>query len=679
VPRHSEATLAAIKNAINIVDVVGEHLQLTRAGSKFKALCPFHDDHNPSLEVNPDRQSYKCWSCGAGGDVFDFVKEYERVEFPEAVRQLAERAGVALESQPTAASSTSGPSKTELMTVNAWAEGAFQEALSRSEPARSYVAGRGIEAASVARFKLGYAPGERGWLIGRAKRAGYPVELLLRAGLVTHPASDPAAYRQRFSGRLIFPIHDGRGRVLGFGGRVLPEVERFLAASGKNVAKYLNSPETPLFQKRRIVYASDLARAAAREVGWVAVVEGYTDVIAAHQVGLCNVVGTLGTALGDDHVTALRRLADQVVLIFDGDAAGQHAADRALEIFLGHEVDVRVLTLPENLDPCDFLLRDGAAAFRALVAKAVDPLAFALRRAEARFDLGSIEGSRLAAEWVLGILGRIPRSRNQVGLDVKVAKALDTLAQKLRVPVETLDRRLRQIQRAAAARPGRPWSPPGGASPAANPPHPAPARLASTSTASVAAGPAAAGDGTESSHDSLHDVPAPPNPQTPPVSLSIRSTDLDPTDRELVQIVLNQPELVARVITRVTVQSLRDAPLRSVLQACYDLHAEGIAPTFDRVALRLPDPAARAFAAGLLLPIDPAPLPDDVRPAPWDDRLKQALDVLAERDRQDRLRELKGAIEETSESDDPVAYRALKTEYFRLLIQRPDTKTKNAS
>ncbi|MCA1684838.1 MAG: DNA primase, partial [Planctomycetia bacterium] len=338
-PRTSEATLAAIKHAVDIVALVGESLTVTRAGSKFKALCPFHDDHNPSMELNPDRQSYKCWSCGAGGDVFDFVMNHERIEFPEALRMLAERAGITLDAPASAEAAPAGISKTELLAVNAWAESAFAEALGRSEQAREYLASRGIVGESVSRFKLGYAPGERNWLPSRAKREGFPVDLLEKAGLVVRPADAPGQVRDRFRGRVIFPIHDPKGRAIGFGGRVLPEVERLLAASGKRTAKYLNSPETPLFKKRQVLYAGDLARAAAREAGWVAVVEGYTDVIAAHQVGLCNVVGTLGTALGDDHVVALRRLADRVVLIFDGDDAGQNAADRSLELFLAHEVD----------------------------------------------------------------------------------------------------------------------------------------------------------------------------------------------------------------------------------------------------------------------------------------------------------------------------------------------------
>jgi DNA primase len=625
VPRYSEATLAAIKQAVDIVALAGEYLpSLVRSGSKFKALCPFHDDHNPSLELNPERQSFKCWSCGAGGDVFDFVKEHERVDFPEALRMLAERAGIALEG-PSAGPAPKGPSKSELLAVNAWAEQAFAEALARAPEVMEYVTGRGISRASVERFRLGYAPDARDWLTTRARRQGFSTDLLERAGLVSRPEDAPGLVRERFRGRLMFPIHDLRGRALGFGGRILPAAERTLAAEGKNVAKYLNSPETPLFQKRRVLYAADLARAAAREAGWVAVVEGYTDVIAAHQVGLANVVGTMGTALGDDHVLSLRRLSDRAVLVFDGDAAGQSAADKVLELFLGHEVDVRVLALPDGLDPCDFLLREGAEPFRALVGRAVDPLTFALRRAEARFDLDSLEDSRRAAEWVLSILARVP-DRYHAGLDVKVAKALDALGRRLRVPVETLDRRLRQLRRAAA----RP--------------------------AAAAARPVATEPG-----------PAPP--------VTVRPADLDPADRELVQIVLNEPEVVGRLISRVAVDSLRDAPLRAILQACYDLHGEGRLPTFDRVALRLDDPV-RALAAGLFLPIERAPMPHDVRPAPWQDRLAGVLARLVERDRQDRLRDLKGALEETDENANPDEYRALQLEYRRLLNLRPDTKTK---
>ena len=641
-PRHSDATKAAIKNAVDIVALVSEYLPLRRAGSKFKALCPFHDDHNPSLEINPERQSFKCWSCSAGGDVFDFVKNYEHVDFPEAMRMLAERAGIVLDSPPVSAFASvalAGPSKSDLLAVQAWAEELFVRLLAKSEAARAYALGRGLTAASIELFRLGYAPIERGWLASEGRSRGYSTQLLEQAGLVSRPEDSPGTVRERFRGRLIFPIHDERGRAIGFGGRILPEVERAMASQGKNVAKYLNSPETALFQKRKVLYAADRARAACREAGWVAVVEGYTDVIAAHQLGLCNVVGTLGTALGEDHVQGLRRLADLVVLVFDGDDAGQTAADRALELFLGHELDVRILSLPANLDPCDFLLKEGADAFRELVAGAVDPLAFVLERAATRFDFGAIEGSRRAAEWVLGILSRIP-STQRIGMDLKLAKSLDNLSLRLNQPVDYLRRRLRELRQAARPRPGRG--------------NPGPVAAANLSrTAAQAVDPVA-----ESS--------------TPPAPFRLR--DLDPLDRELVQIVLNEPGVVSELVSRVTAASLRDAPLRAILQACYDLNGEGQPPRTEEVMLRLDDPQVRTLAAGLLLPMDPAPLPENVRPASWQDRLKGVLGTLAERERQNRLGDLRRALAETDEVTDPDAYRALQLEYRRLMNQRPDTK-----
>jgi len=640
VPRHSEATLAAIKNAVDIVALVSENLPLHRTGSKFKALCPFHDDHNPSLELNPERQSYKCWSCGAGGDVFDFVQAYDRVDFPEALRMLAERAGVVLEN-PSVGTSPQGPSKSDLLAVNAWAEQEFVEALRNAPEAQRYLEERGLRPEIVRSFRLGFAPDARDWLTSRARKHGYTIALLERAGLVVSAGDLPGPARDRFRGRLMFPIHDLRGRTVGFGGRVLPTVAERLATADKAVAKYLNSPETPVFQKRRLLYAADLARAAARTSGSVAVVEGYTDVIAAHQAGLTNFVGTLGTALGDEHVAALRQLADRVVLVFDGDEAGQKAADRSLELFLGHDVDVRVMTLPENIDPCDFLQREGVEAFRVLIDRAVDPLAFTMDRAEARFDLDSLEDSRRAAEWVLAILGRLPEV-HRAGLDVKVAKALDKLSQRLRVPVETLDRRLRELRRSsrrqAENRVGR-----------------------GAQTGAVAS---AANPGAESSI---------------PISTPIRPRDLDPTDRELLQIVLNEPGVVGRLMSRVAVASIRDAPLRMILQACYDLYSEGQSPTFDRIALRLDDPAVRALAAGLLLPIDAQPVSEWVRPTPLDERLKGVLAYLDEREWRKRLRDVRDTLKQTNSETNPDEYRALELELSRLSSLRPDTKTKNAS
>lgn len=642
VPRHSEATLAAIKGAIDLVSLIGEYLPLHRAGSKFKALCPFHDDHHPSLEINPERQTYKCWSCGAGGDIFDFVKDYERVEFPEALRMLADRAGVALDN-PSAATAASGPSKSDLLAACDWAERAFRTALVGSGEARDYLERRGILASSIDRFGIGFAPDRRDWLLARGRREGYDETLLERAGLAARSERD-GSLRDRFRGRVIFPIRDIRGRAIGFGGRILPDVEKRMAESGLGVAKYLNTPETPLFQKRRNLYAVDLAREAARKQGWVAVVEGYTDVVAAHQVGLANVVGTLGTALGDDHVRALRRLADRAVLVFDGDEAGQKAADRSLELFLNHEIDVRVLTLPKGLDPCDFLLGEGADAMLALVDQASDPLDHVVDRAASAFNLEDLDGARRAADTVLDMLARMPSHRGRAGLDLKAAKALDRLAQRLRLPVETLRRDLKKRRR---------------------PDRPAHHHVSYEQDKDA---PVTAGR-----------VPEASEAAPPPV---IRPGDLDPLGRELIEVLLNEPSVVSWVITRVEVTSLRDAPLRTILQVCYDLYGEGREASVSEVSSRLDDPSVRSLVASLVSPIDPRPLSERYvngryLPRPWRERLASLLPRLAERACRDRLRDLEGALAEINLADEPESYRELWREKMRLnqeLLRLASTK-----
>jgi DNA primase len=641
VPLHSEATKSAIKNRTDIVALVGEYLPLRRVGTKYKALCRWHDDRNPSLEVNPERQSFKCWVCGVGGDVFDFVMKIERVEFPEALRMLADRAGVVLERPSASATAPKGPSKSELYEVNAWAEEIFAAALSVSETGQDYLDHRGLSRQSIERFRLGYAPIERGWFLAQARRKGFGTELLVAAGLAAAVPDSAGLVRERFRGRLIFPIHDERSRAIGFGGRILPDVEQRLASQGKHVAKYVNSPETLVFHKRTVLFAADLARTASREAGWVAVVEGYTDVIAAHQVGLSNVVGTLGTAFGDDHLGALRRLAERVVLVYDADPAGQNAADRALEFFLGSDLDLRVLTLPAKLDPCDYLLEEGAGAFRALVEGAADALGYLIARAAQRFDLESGEGSRRAAEWILGLMSRVPATHH-LGLEVKQAKVLDTLSHRLHVPLETLDRLRRQLRR--------------------------PAGKAKTVEVPVRTTPEASVDNRSVDAGSL--------------AAPIRQNELDRTDLELIQIVLAEPETVKWLRGRLDPAALKDAPLRQILEVCFDLQKDDEISNYANLMVRLDDPAIRSLTASLLADSalstpDPGRFPDsvDFRPAPWRERLEQLLVVFDERKRQARLRDVKRSLDETDKHANPEAYGALQLEYLRLLT--PDRTRKS--
>ena len=617
--RHAENTLAAVKAAVDIATLAGEYVRVERSGRALKALCPFHDDHNPSMELNPDRQSFKCWVCGAGGDVFDFLQRVERIEFPEALRMLAERAGITLDA-PEAREREAGASKSDLLACCAWAESAYFAALPADKHASEYLERRGITAASVERFRLGYAPTARDWLMGQARRAGFSVETLARAGLV---ARNPETniWRERFRGRLIFPIHDFQGRAIGFGGRILPEAAKKAAEAGMHVAKYLNSPETPLFQKRRQLYAADLARQPARDAQAVIVVEGYTDVVALHQAGIANAVAALGTALGDDHVVNLRRLADRVVLVLDGDDAGQAAADKVLSMFLAHDLDFRLLTLPDGEDPAEAVAGRGAEGFRTLMDGAEDPLDFALRRAEARHDFQTVEGTRRGAEAVLAALAKVPRS-SAVSQDLKLGKALDALSRRSGLAVADLKRNLNRLR---AQPEGKAPTPPADASAA----------------------------------------------QAPP----IRPETLDRLDRELVELVLGEPALIGEVITRVMPSMLRDLPLRQILQSCYDLHGEGLPAGFDRVSLRLRDPAVRSLAAGLSAPVAEAqPLSAEAVPASTRVRLDGLLTRLDTRGRHARQSELLHAYHEAMADPEATAgdRKALQDELLRHLSRPPD-------
>jgi DNA primase len=333
-------------------------------------------------------------------------------------------------------------------------------------------------------------------------------------------------------------------------------------------------------------------------------------------------------------------LADKakVVLVFDGDEAGQSAADRALEFFLASELDLRVLSLPVNLDPCDFILKEGADAFRRLIEQAVDPLAYLLGRASARFSLDSIEGSRRAAEWVVGILSRVPQN-GRPDFEFKKAKVLDTLSFRLRVPLATLTNMLRQSRR----------------------PGPAPRRDPGGVNAGTNGSPAGS---------------APAAPRTEPLvaasTAPIRQRELDPNDLELIRIIVNEPAAIARLIPRLAVDTLRDAPLRAILQAGYDLQTEGQTPSYENLMIRIDDRAVRGLVVDLvsqtaLCTPDPQPMREGIGPAPWQDRLENMLTVLEERERWARLRDLKKAMNETDRQANPDAYAAIELEYLRLL------------
>jgi len=364
---YSDDILSEVARANDIVEVVSSYFPLKRAGKDYKALCPFHAEKTPSFTVSPAKQIYKCFGCGRGGSVFNFVMAKENVTFPEALRILAERAGIELKSR--GADSAQAQTRRQVRDVLDWATRFFMRVLrhpTHGAIGREYLASRGITDETVAAFQIGLAPDAWDGLLKAAARDNIPTTMLAEAGLVMQREGG-SGYYDRFRGRLMFPILDPLKRPIGFGGRVLKKDEQ---------PKYLNSPETSLFHKGEALYGLPQAREAVEAARSVVVVEGYFDVVMPHQVGARNVVATLGTALTGEHVRALRRYADEVVLLFDSDLAGRRAADRSLELFLGEDVRIRVAAIREGKDPDDVCRDHGAEGFQVLVAAAKDAIEY---------------------------------------------------------------------------------------------------------------------------------------------------------------------------------------------------------------------------------------------------------------------------------------------------------------
>ena len=424
-----ERVIDQVKQATDIVSVVGQYVPLKRSGKSYIACCPFHREKTPSFNVSPERQIFKCFGCGEGGNVFGFLMRQESLSFPEAVRLLADRAGIAIQ-EKEGESRRVGTDRRRVREVNLWAARLFRKWFESPDgaDARAYLDHRGISEQTARRFGLGWAPDEWDALLVAAREEKIDESELLAAGLVLERDSGGGCY-DRFRGRLIFPIISPQGDVIAFGGRAL----------GDSTPKYLNSPETAVFSKGRCMYGLNAAKAAIREERRALVVEGYTDCLALHQEGVRHVAATLGTALTVDHLRLLRRYADEVTLIFDGDEAGQKAADRALELFVQEDVEVRVAHLPRGQDPCDFVFAQGADAFVALLDRAVGALDFRLGRA-----LGGatgVTGKRRAMEDVLRIIAQCDDEVKRTLLVQRAAEAANLPEDVLRRDVNRQRRR----------------------------------------------------------------------------------------------------------------------------------------------------------------------------------------------------------------------------------------------
>lgn len=432
-----EEVIDQVLNASNIVDVVEGYLPLKQAGKYYRALCPFHTEKTPSFTVNPERQIFYCFGCGEGGDVFRFLMRREGFTFPEAVRHLAQRAGVLL---PEKGRDRRGEGLLKLFEVQRLACDFFRKALMNPEgnEARNYLNQRGMDAGLVERYQLGYALPEWEGLLRDLTKRGLTATQVEAAGLAV-PRQGGRGYYDRFRDRLMIPICDSTGKIVGFGGR----------AMGDQQPKYMNSPETAIYRKGVHLYGLHLAARAIREVGVALVVEGYFDAITLQAEGFRHTVASLGTALTPEQVSLMHRYAEKAVLIFDPDPAGIQAAWRGLELLVAEEMGVAVVVLPEGKDPDSFVREFGKDALMERVAAAQDVVDFLLTRAEQRTGLKGVDEKAAAARQVLQLIARMPEG-------VRRAKYVQKLAERLGVAEGVVMVELRRVGSSELAPPSAP-------------------------------------------------------------------------------------------------------------------------------------------------------------------------------------------------------------------------------
>ena len=400
-----------IKARLSIVDVVERYVSLKRTGRNYTGLCPFHDDKNPSMHVNEERGFFHCFSCGAGGDVFGFVMKYNNIDFMDAARELAQRAGVTLPSSSRREGNRGEDSarKKRFLEINSLVCSLYRERLRSgkgSESARKYVESRGIDARTVEEFGLGFAPDGWDTVVRFAGEKKIGISELEKLGLVA-ARKDSKGHYDWFRNRIIFPIYGMDGQVLGFGGRALDE------DGGKN-PKYMNSSESPVFSKKNVFYGLYNSRSEIRKKRQAVLVEGYMDFIKLYSSGVRNVVATLGTAFTRDHATVLRRFCEEVVIVYDGDAAGISSAVRAGEILLEREVSSKICRIPDGLDPDDYVERHGAGGFLELLDAAAGVCDFIIDDTFSKYrekKMSSGESTRFLAELVSKTKDPIERSR----------------------------------------------------------------------------------------------------------------------------------------------------------------------------------------------------------------------------------------------------------------------------
>jgi DNA primase len=517
-----------IREANDIVAVISGYLPLISSGNpnRFKGLCPFHDDHRPSMQVDSKWQNFRCWTCGKFGDVFNFIQEYEKVSFLEARAILARRANIALTEDNAA-----NTARLQQLEVLDWAAKMFNQCLLDSplaESARIYLGDRKLSGDTVRKFNLGYSPGGD-WLLNQLGETGVPIEVFETVGLIARSDSGGRWY-ERFRDRVMFPVRDTMGRTVGFGGRVIPGT-----AAAEKGPKYYNSPDSPVFNKSELCYGLDFARTAARSAGYIAVVEGYTDVLMAHQMGVPQVVATMGTALTPMHVQQFLRVAPRVVLVYDADQGGSTGVDRALSVFASHDVELAIATLPENMDPFDLLVQQGPEPFKKAMESASSALDYKMDHLLEKEAGNGIEGQRRVIDAMLNVIAIMPDAGN-ASVQVKRELMLTRIAQRLGVPAEMIRARLRELR--------------------------------------------SENQREERGPQRQHEDPDDDGPKSGPAPA---------LERELLELLLADHNLVAKAQESIAIEDLTHPGLRKLLDGLYDLVKAGEIPDLDALRSRIAD------------------------------------------------------------------------------------------
>jgi DNA primase len=488
-----------VRNANDIVDVIGSYLPLKRAGANFVALCPFHKEKSPSFNVNPHRQIFHCFGCHKGGDVFKFVMEYDSVDFPEAIRRLADRAKIPLEHERGSGGEQTRHIKEQLLQMHDQIAQRWQNALANEasgQIARDYLAKRGVSAEAIKLFRIGYAPDLWDDTVNWAKSKDYDLPLVEKGGLILKREQGDGYY-DRFRGRLMFPISDEQGRVIAFSGRVLSGDEK--------TAKYVNSPETPIFIKSKVFFGLDKAKRAILDAGHAIICEGQLDMIACYMAGVRNIVAPQGTAFTADHARIIKRFVDEVILCFDSDAAGQNAAVRALDSLLASGLAIKVATVPAPHDPDSFVKANGGLAFKQLMDRADGFFDYYLGRLCATNDTATDKGR-------LTVLRAMAEAVHKTGNVVLIDTYAQKTALQLGVAPEAVRAEFKKFRRSQ-----RDVSP------------------------------------TEPEND------ASPTPDSTPVP---------PTERWLLWFMLSNDELLGWIVERLDVRWLRHSKARQIAESC---------------------------------------------------------------------------------------------------------------